>query len=262
MAKIYTAALVVIGNEILSGRTQDKNINYIADKLVECGVELVEVRIVPDEEEAIVAAVQELTGKVMYLFTTGGIGPTHDDITAESVAKALGIPLVNNSQAYEMLKAHYGPEKFTPPRQKMARIPRGAKLIPNPLSISPGFISKNVYVMAGVPEIMMAMVDYIARTIKGGDVILSKTVHCRFPESVIADDLAFVQERFKEDVNIGSYPYFEDGNFGVSIVLRSSNKQTLVRAVMEVDLLVSSFEGAAISDSELEFAVYDMDNKR
>ena len=259
MAKIFTAALIVIGNEILSGRTQDKNINYIANKLVERGVELIEVRVVPDKEEAIVTAVQDLKDKVTYLLTTGGIGPTHDDITAESMAKALDIPLVNNSQAYSMLEAHYGEQGFTPARQKMARTPRGAKLIPNPISVAPGFISKNVYVMAGVPEILVTMMDYVARMIEGGDVVYSKTVPCRFPESVIADDLAAIQERFKKDVSIGSYPYFKDGNLGVSVVVRSSDEHVLVRAAMEVDLMVSSFEGAAISDSSLEFAAFDND---
>jgi len=259
MAKIYTAALVVIGDEILSGRTQENNTKYIASKMVENGVELVEVRVVPDIEDAIVTAVRDLKNKVDYLFTTGGIGPTHDDITADSVAKALDIPLVKNTQAYQMLADHYGEAEFTPTRQKMARTPRGAKLIPNPVSVAPGFISKNVYVMAGVPEIMRAMMDYVARTIKGGDVIHSKTIPCRFPESIIAYDLAAIQERFQDDVSIGSYPYFKEGNLGVSIVLRSSNEQVLVRVSMEVDLLVASFEGAAINDSSLEFAKYDTD---
>jgi len=259
MTKIYKAALIVIGDEVLSGRTQEQNIKYIATKMVENGVELNEVRIVPDIEDAIVAAVRDLKDNVDYVFTTGGIGPTHDDITAQSIAVALDIPLVKNSQAFQMLEEHYGEAEFTLARQKMAMTPLGAKLIPNPVSIAPGFISKNVYVLAGVPEIMRAMVDYVVRTLKGGDVVHSKTISCRFPESVIAHDLANIQERFEADVSIGSYPQFKDGNFGVSIVLRSSNEQVLVRVAMEVDLLVASFESAAISDSSLEFSAYDAD---
>ncbi len=258
MAKIYKAALIIIGNEILSGRTQDQNLKYFASKMVESGIEVTEVRIVPDVEEVIVEAVRDLKDKVDYLFTTGGIGPTHDDITSMSVAKALDVPLVKNSQAYQMLEEHYGKNRFTPARQKMAKTPQGAKLIPNPVSVAPGFISKNVYVMAGVPEVMRAMVDYIVRTLKGGDVVLSKTIPCRFPESIIAYDLANIQDKFQE-VSIGSYPHFSDGAFGVSIVLRSSNEQMLIRASMEVDLMVSSFESAAINDSSLEFATYDAD---
>jgi molybdenum cofactor synthesis domain-containing protein len=259
MTKIYKAALIVIGDEILSGRTQEQNIKYIANKMVENGAELCEVRIVPDKEDAIVAAVRELKDKVDYLFTTGGIGPTHDDITSQSIANALDIPLVKNSEAYQILEDHYGPTGFTPARQKMAKTPRGAKLIPNPVSIAPGFISKNVYVLAGVPEIMRAMIDHVARTLKGGDVVHSKIITCRFPESVIAYDLANIQDRFEADVSIGSYPHFKDGVFGVSIVLRSSNDHVLLRASMEVDMMVSSFESAAISDNSLEFAVYDAD---
>lgn len=259
MSKSYTAALIVIGNEILSGRTQEKNVNYLAVKLVEKGIQLIEVRVVPDDEDAIIDAVRALKDKVTYLFTTGGIGPTHDDITAQSIAKALDIPLVKNTQAYDMLEAHYGGTGFTPPRQKMAYTPRGAKLIPNPLSVAPGFISKNVYVMAGVPNIMQVMTDYVVRTIKGGDVILSKTVSCRFPESVIAEDLAAVQERYKTNVEIGSYPYFQDGHFGVNIVLRSTDRSVLVRAAMDVELLIAAVEDSALTDGSLEFASFDTD---
>ncbi len=242
MVKIYKAALIVIGNEILSGRTQEKNIMYVAGKLVENGVDLCEVRVVPDVEDAIVNAVRELKDSVDYLFTTGGIGPTHDDITVQSVAVALDIPLVKNLQAYQMLEDFYGENEFTPARQKMAHLPRGAELIPNPVSVAPGFVIHNVYVLAGVPEIMRAMIDHVACTIKGGDVICSNTVSCRFPESAIASDLTDIQERFKEDVSIGSYPRFKSGDFGVSIVLRSSNKIALAQATSEVESLVSSLE--------------------
>ncbi len=249
----------MIGNEILSGRTQDKNINYLANTLVECGVRLVEVRIVPDIEDDIVFAVRELKDKVDYLFTTGGIGPTHDDITAQSIAKALDRDLVKNGQAYEMLEAHYGRDEFTQPRQKMAYVPRGSKLIPNPVSVAPGFICQNVYVMAGVPEIMRMMLDHVVRTLEGGDKILSRTVPSRFPESMMAEVLAEVQERYKGQVDVGSYPYFQDGHFGVNVVLRSSESKALTQAVMEVELFISALEDNVLSDHDLELAALDTD---
>jgi len=233
----YTAALLVIGNEILSGRTQDKNINWIAVKLGERGITLSEVRVVPDVEARVVEAALALSAGYDYLFTTGGIGPTHDDITAECMAKAFKSPLVQDPGAYEMLKAHYGEGNLTPARLKMALVPTGATLIPNPVSGAPGFTVGNVHVMAGVPRIMQAMLDHVLANLKGGALVLSQTITCDLPESRIAEGLAEIQSRWAE-VEIGSYPHFQDGNFGVSLVLRSIHQDQLDEAAADVQALV------------------------
>lgn len=241
LSKSYTAALIVIGNEILSGRTREKNINYIAIKMVERGIRLVEVRVIPDKEDVIISAVRALKDEADYLFTTGGIGPTHDDITALSIAKALGVSLVKDEQAYEILEAHYGGFKnFTEPRQKMAYVPDGSVLIPNPVSKAPGFVCENVYVLAGVPRIMQAMMEHVVLMIQGGDVVRSQTVVCPYIESVIAQGLSVIQERYEaKGVEIGSYPYFKENSFGTNIVLRSSNSAVMAQCVKEVEGLVS-----------------------
>lgn len=241
MDKIYKAAMIVIGNEILSGRTQDKNINYIANKMVSCGVVLSEVRIVPDIEETIIDTIHDLKDKVDYVFTSGGIGPTHDDITSESVAKAFDVPLETNEEAYQILLDFYGEKDFTEPRQKMAKTPKGAELIPNPVSAAPGYKIENVYVMAGIPSILQAMADHIAVNLQGGAIIHSCTVPSRFPESVIAPGLSDIQAKF-DVIDIGSYPYFKDGELGVNVVLRSSNETLLSQAVMDVEILISALE--------------------
>ncbi len=233
MDKRYTAAMIVIGNEILSGRTQDLNINYVAQKLVECGVGLSEVRIVPDEERKIVDAIFALKNSVDYIFTTGGIGPTHDDITAQSIASAFAVPLEENQEAKQLLLSHYGENDLTDARLKMARIPKGAELIPNPVSAAPGFVIEGVYAMAGVPRIMQGMMDHIASTLKGGAVVLSKTVQCALRESVISDALGEIQEDYSA-VEIGSYPYFKDGVLGVNVVLRSACEDALEEAYNDV----------------------------
>lgn len=238
----YSAALIVIGNEILSGRTQDQNINWIACKLAEKGIRFSEVRIVPDIAERVVSAVRELSARYDYLFTTGGIGPTHDDITAGCVAQAFETPIVENEEARAMLERHYGgPEHLNPARLKMAQIPRGGTLIPNPVSGAPGFVIENVYVMAGVPKIMQAMLDHVLPGLAGGDVLLSRTVSSRFPESRIALKLADIQESWP-DVEIGSYPQFKDGKFGVSVVLRSANEGMLEAAERDVKKLIAELE--------------------
>lgn len=237
--KTYKAALVVIGNEILSGRTQDKNINYIAGKLVERGIALVEVRVIPDIEDKIIATIKSLKPEVDYILTTGGIGPTHDDITAECIAKAFGVPFEMNPQAFEILEKHYGAGEFTPARQKMAMIPKGAALIANPVSAAPGFIVNDVYVMAGVPRIMQAMLDDILPKLQGGAVVRSLTVSCDLPESRIAIGLGEVQKKWPE-VDIGSYPFFQDGKIGVSIVLRCAEDECLVKAGNDVRELIEN----------------------
>lgn len=236
MENVVTAAVVIIGNEILSGRTQDKNINYIALKLGEIGIRLREVRIIPDVEAVIVDTVNTLRHSYNYVFTCGGIGPTHDDITSECIARAFGVEYEVNPEAFMILEKHYPVGEFTPARQKMAMLPRGAGLVLNPVSAAPGFVMENVYVMAGVPRIMQAMMDNIAVTLKGGDIVHSRTVSTSLPESKIAEGLAVIQSEY-EDVDIGSYPYFKDGNLGVSVVLRGTVEARLDSASDQVEAL-------------------------
>lgn len=229
----FTAALCIIGNEILSGRTQDSNTPWIAERLTERGILLGEVRVIPDEEAVIIFTVNELREKFDYVFTTGGIGPTHDDITAECVAKAFGVPLIQNDEAFKMLEDHYGLEELTPPRAKMCLIPEGATLIPNPVTAAPGFNMGNVYVMAGVPRIMQAMLDHVMGVIVAGKPILSSTVSCTLTESAIAADLEDLQERY-QDVQIGSYPHYRGGSLGLSLVMRATNGPSLEAATQEL----------------------------
>ncbi len=225
-----TAAVIIIGNEILSGRTQDTNLQWIADKMTGLGIRLCEVRVVPDIESVIVDTVNELRAKVTYLFTTGGIGPTHDDITAASIAKAFGVKLVTDPEARQLLLAHYGSEdQLTVPRLKMATVPEGSTLIQNPVSAAPGFKIGNVYVMAGVPRIMQGMLDGIIADLEPGQPIVSNTVTCDLSESMIAIDLENIQNKFTT-VEIGSYPHYRSGILGLSLVLRSSDNDPLHEA--------------------------------
>lgn len=230
---IYSAALLIIGNEILAGRTQDTNTPWIAERLTDYGIVLGEVRVVPDIEQEIIDAVNSMRGKFDYIFTTGGIGPTHDDITAQSIAKAFDVELVRDEKAFSMLEEHYGLEEITPPRAKMSMTPEGAQLIPNPVSAAPGFIIENVYVMAGVPRIMQAMLDHILGMIKAGKPILSNTVACTLPESTVAPDLTDLQDKYP-DVQLGSYPHYRGGVSGLSLVLRATNKAVLEKATEEL----------------------------
>ncbi len=230
--KEYNAAIIVIGNEILSGRIQDANIQWIAEKLVALGINLVEVRIIPDIENVISDAVNELRKKVDYVFTTGGIGPTHDDVTTCSIAKAFGVDLYLDKEAKKSLIDNYG-EELTEARLKMAYVPEGCSLIDNPVSGAPGFVIENVYVMAGVPRIMQAMFDNIAVKLKGGARVLSNTIGCALQESDIAKDLGELNEEF-DDVEIGSYPHYRGGVLGISLVLRSINDDSLNKATVKL----------------------------
>ncbi len=225
------AAVIIIGNEILSGRTQDTNTQWIAEKLTGNGISLVEVRVVPDIEEKIVAAVHALRSGVDYVFTTGGIGPTHDDITAGSIAAAFDLKLERNEDAYQMLLDNYG--DVTPAQAKMAMIPEGAKLIPNPASGAPGFVVENVHVLAGVPGIMRSMMEHVVPTLKSGKVVLSNSVSCPLPESALAEALEALQARY-EAIEIGSYPHFRDGSLGLSVVLRGVDEEALREATKEL----------------------------
>lgn len=242
---MYRAAIIVIGNEILSGRTKDTNTSWIAEHMVEMGIVLGEVRVVPDIEAEIIFAVNELRAKFDYVFTTGGIGPTHDDITADSIAAAFGVGMELNQEAYQILVRHYGSEaEVTPPRKKMAMIPVGASLINNPVSGAPGFQLGNVYVMAGVPKIMQAMLDDVKLRLKRGKPILSNTIACSLIESVIAEPLGKIQALYPP-VSIGSYPHFRSGVLGISLVLRSAEKDVLDKATAEVIKMVADLGGEA-----------------
>jgi molybdenum cofactor synthesis domain-containing protein len=239
----YSIALIIIGNEILSGRTQDANTAWIAENLNAMGVVLHQVRVVPDIESEIIAAIHELKGKVDYVFTTGGIGPTHDDITAEAVAKAFGVKLELNQEAYDILVRHYGSEKeVTPPRKKMAMIPQGATLINNPVSGAPGFQMENVFIMAGVPRIMQAMFDDVKTRLKRGKPVLSNTIACSLAESAVAEPLEEIQKKYPT-ISIGSYPHFRGGILGLSLVLRSTDDPALESATHDVIALIAKLGG-------------------
>lgn len=227
--KIVTAAMLVIGNEILSGRTRDANMHYLAGKLTEIGIRLREARVVPDIEETIITAVNELRARYDYVFTSGGIGPTHDDITADCIAKAFGVSIDVQAEARRRLEAHYEAGMLNAARLRMARIPDTATLIDNPVSAAPGFRIGNVMVMAGVPMIFQAMVASVAPTLIGGDKLLSRTVLAFVPEGAVAEDLGSLQQQYP-DVDMGSYPAFRAGRASTAIVLRSTDKSRLDQA--------------------------------
>lgn len=232
-----TAGFVVIGDEILSGRTKDKNIGFLADYLTALGIDLEEVRIVPDIRERIIEAVNALRPRYTYVFTSGGIGPTHDDITADSIAAAFDVGIDVDPRARAILENHYEPGQLTPARLRMARIPFGADLIENSVSKAPGFRLENVHVMAGVPSIMQAMMDAIAPTLKTGAKMLSKAVDADLPESRIAERLGEIQKEHA-DTMIGSYPRTNDGRFTTQIVVRSRNTTSLDAAVEAVETAI------------------------
>jgi len=249
--KTKTAALVIVGDEILSGRTQDINTQWIAQRLAGKGISMVEVRVVPDIEERIIEAVNKMRERADYVLTTGGIGPTHDDITAVSVGKALGRQVKRHEGAYQELLDYYGKQNLTHAREKMSMIPEGAELIKNPVSGAPGFMLENVYVLAGVPKIMQSMLNNILPLLEPGQVILSNTVMCTRPESELADALADLQNKYKGYIDIGSYPQFHAGQAGVSVVMRGTDKEKLVAVTKEVaDFIKSLDEEAYVNDME------------
>ena len=220
------AAILIIGNEILSGRTQDTNTGTLANWLNSIGVKVNEVRVVPDIEKKIIDTLNILRSENDYVFTTGGIGPTHDDITAQSVAKAFGLKYEIHKEAFKILEAYYKPGEFNEGRQKMVWMPENAELILNPTSGAPGFSVKNVFCLPGVPSILKSMLGGLKNKIVGGQPILSHTISLRTVESEIASSLTKVQDKNK-DVEIGSYPFFHAGKLGVSIVLRSEDQSKI-----------------------------------
>lgn len=230
-SRIYTAALLVIGDEILSGRTHDKNIAQIASWLGVQGIRLKEVRVVPDETAAIVEAVNELRVRNDYLFTTGGIGPTHDDITVDAVAEALGVPVIVHPEAREILADYYETRGgLTEARLRMARVPEGADLIPNRYTGAPGIRFGNVFLMAGVPYITAGMLDALSGTLEGGAPLLAETVGCWVAESEVADLLRETEKAY-ETCHIGSYPFWRDGRTGANFVIRSVNSDDIAACV-------------------------------
>ena len=226
--KSVTAAMIIICNEVLSGRTQDKNLAFVAQMLGEIGVDMQEARIIPDVLETVVATVNELRARHDYVFTSGGIGPTHDDITADCIAAAFEVKLEKHPLAMQALQAHYDAQEadFNEARQRMARIPEGASLIENPVSTAPGFKIDNVYVMAGVPKIMQAMMENILPTLKGGETLSSITVTSSIPEGSIAAEMGALQQQYP-DVNIGLYPFYSAQGAGVSVVARGRDMAQL-----------------------------------
>ncbi len=238
-----TAAILIIGNEILSGKTQDANTPFIAQRLAEKGIKLCEVRVVRDEEAEIVLSVKALSKKYTYVFSTGGIGPTHDDITSECMAKAFNVPHVLNAEAKQRMLDYYqkGEDYLNEARLRMAHIPEGAELIDNPVSAAPGFKINNVYVMAGVPKIMQAMFLSIEDKLQGGPPVLSRTVTAALREGDIAADLLMIQNAFP-DIEIGSYPHMKDGNPCVSLVLRGQSAERLEAALEKTVVLAKKWK--------------------
>ena len=220
------AAIIIIGNEILSGRTQDTNTSTLATWLNSIGVKVNEVRVIPDVEKVIVFTLNLLRKENDYVFTTGGIGPTHDDITAASVSKAFGLKYEIHKEAFKILESYYKPGEFNEGRQKMVMMPHNAELILNPTSGAPGFSVENVFCLPGVPSILKSMLGSLKNKIVGGEPILSHTISLKTVESEIANSLTKVQDQ-NSDVEIGSYPFFHAGKLGVSIVLRSENQSKI-----------------------------------
>jgi molybdenum cofactor synthesis domain-containing protein len=243
--RTVTAAVLLIGDEILSGRTKDRNLGYIAEYLAKIGVDVREARVVPDVEDEIVAGVNALRARYDYVVTTGGIGPTHDDITADAVARAFGVPIGEDPRAIAIMLERYAPADLTPARKRMARIPAGAELIENPISRAPGFRIGNVFVLAGVPAVMQAMLDFAARTMDTGAVMLVETIAAgSLPEGVYGEPLSAIAAAHP-NVAIGSYPSFRDGRFNNQIVARGKDGEAVATARRAIEAMVAELSGDA-----------------
>lgn len=241
--KIVTAAMLAIGDELLSGRTRDKNIGHLASALTLQGIDLKEVRIVSDEQADIVAAINALRARYTYVFTSGGIGPTHDDITADAIAVAFEAGIDHDPRAMNLLGDYYASRdiEFTPARQRMARIPLGSDLIPNRVSVAPGFILGNVHVMAGVPSIFQAMLEEILPKLEGGSKMLSTAIDCIYGEGTIGDPLGVIQHEHPE-TSIGSYPKFDGKSYTTQIVIRGRDQLMIDNAASAVKSMLASLE--------------------
>ena len=248
MKKEVTACIVIIGNEILSGRTQDKNISFLGTRLDELGIRLAEARIIPDVEDVIIDTINDCRCRYDYVFTTGGIGPTHDDITAATIARAFNVDLVCSEEAVSRLEKYYEPGTVNPARLRMANIPDGARLIENPVSGAPGFRMENVFVMAGVPMIMQVMFDGIGGQLAGGPPIITANVVTNLSESKLAEDLERLQTGYP-DISIGSYPFFRKNRLGVNIVMRTTDRERLVKLAAEVRELIVRLEGRIVDEN-------------
>lgn len=247
-ARIWTAALIVIGDEILSGRTQDKNVSQIASWLNVQGIRLAEVRVVADQTDAIVEAVNILRARNDYLFTTGGIGPTHDDITVDAIAEALGVTVVHHPRALAVLEGYYATRGgLTDARKRMARVPDGADLIENRMSGAPGIRIGNIFVMAGVPHITAGMLDALTGTLEGGLPVLSRTIGCWVAESEVADMLGKA-ERAHEGVSIGSYPFFREGKVGANFVVRATDQAVIDACIADLIAQLEAGGRAVVAD--------------
>ncbi len=248
-SKNVTASLIIIGNEILSGRTEDKNAPFLAKQLNEIGIGLREIRVVPDIEDEIVDALNACRARYDYVFTTGGIGPTHDDITSDSVAKAIGVKNVIHDEARAILGEHYGDQDLNEARMRMAHTPEGAVLVENPISKAPGYQIENVFVLAGVPIIMQAMFDSLRHRLVGGPPIRSHTIRAELPEGKVAKGLGRIQVTYP-DVEIGSYPFFRMGIVGCSLVLRGTDEALLAAAVDAVRGLIRDLGAEPVDETE------------
>lgn len=247
---IVTAAFIIIGNEILSGRTKDANLGFIADRLVEAGIRLREVRVIRDDEDVIANTVRELRGQYDHVFTSGGIGPTHDDITCDSVAKSFGLAVHHHPDAVRSMTAQAARRgvEMNEARMRMARTPVGASLIVNQISAAPGFTVENVHVMAGVPSVFQSMVSELMPTLKGGAKVHSMSVTSNLGEGTVATGLGEIQDRYP-DLDIGSYPYFRNGTHGTTLVLRGTDVARLEPAAEEVRQLIRG-QGGEPTDTE------------
>lgn len=249
MSKTVTACILVIGNEILSGRTKDANLPFLAEGLNALGIQVREARVVPDIEGEIVDAVNAVRARYDYVFTTGGIGPTHDDITADCIARAFGVPIGYHPDAYALLERHYATTgaEFNDARKRMARTPEGASLIENPVSKAPGFRIGNVFVLAGVPMICQAMFESLRPELVGGDPVQSISIGVFLGEGIMAAGLGEIQQRHP-GVDIGSYPFYRDKRYGTTIVSRGQDRAALESAAEEVRALMRREGGEPVED--------------
>ncbi|MBI2969265.1 MAG: competence/damage-inducible protein A [Gammaproteobacteria bacterium] len=241
-----TACVLIIGNEILSGRTRDENLSFLGRRCDELGIALAHARVIPDVESVIIANVNECRASFDYVFTTGGIGPTHDDITSAAVAAAFGLPMERNAAALAALEKYYEPGRLNEARSRMADIPLGARLIDNPVSGAPGFQLENVFVLPGVPSIMQAMFEGIRDRLTGGDPVLTENVTTDLLEGTLARGLGLIQDRYP-DVAIGSYPFFRHGRLGVNLVLRATSGTRIAAAAGDVRRLIQELDGSILN---------------
>ena len=246
--KTVTAAVIIIGNEVLSGRTRDANLQYLGENLNAIGVRLLEVRVIPDVEDVIVSAVNQLRAEFDYVFTTGGIGPTHDDITAACIAKAFGVDVILDPEAERLVRSNYAtPEDVTPARLKMAHVPAGSALLANPVSKSPGFRVENVYVLPGVPRIMQAIFESFRHELAGGEPVISREINAFLPEGTLGGPLSDIQDRFP-DADVGSYPFVRNGRFGAALVVRHPDQAVVDAAATEICAMIRDLGAEPMED--------------